>query len=453
MVHRAIGDLFGAAYWFTRSLSLPSPADTKDKLISVYEELRLKWEKHSTMTKVSNQPVWHVSFCLSFLRIQGIFLTGVNTENLQFLFKACSEFMDAFLARNENSSLLVSMVVIWIFNVHISQKGLEEMVGLINHDPSIFNSLTSQASTVVELMASFMMKLMKNFKFAESPWLSPLLVFLYWLESFKSIRKHFLAVCGFRNELIRIEALMPEGIKANCHLLLPEDLSIIGFLPLHYFYIGHKDFFNTQAQAGEEMPIRMKSVKDLAEEVLEDCEDEEKVSSEDEFFGLSAGNEAFDFPGLTFEEHTKQLVVIDGPNVAVRHGNGSFSCKGLRIAVSFFLMKGFDVKVVVPEQYLIEDRAEELKFKGVKAHKIPIGLQILKDLDEQGFLIKTPPMDYDDSYSLQYAKNKNGFVISNDRFWDHISKHPETKDWIRDNTCSFTFAGDDFIPNPEFIFT
>ena len=448
-----LGDLFGAVYWLTRSLSLPGQAETRDKLVSVYEELRLKWEKHLKMTKVSSQPAWHVSFCLSFLRIQGIFLTGVNTENLQVLFRTCSEHMDAVLAKNENSSLLVSMIVIWIFSVHVAQKSLNEVPELINHDSMMFDTLTGQAASVLELMASFVVRLMQSLKVAESPWLSPLLVLLYWLQSFKSLRKHFLAAGGFRNELARIEDLIPPGIVANGHLLLPEDSSIIGFLPLHHFYIEKKAFCNTQAQQGEEMAVRMKSVKDLAKEVLEYCEDEEKVNSEDEFFGLSSNEKAFDFPGLTFEENSKQLVVIDGPNVAVRHGNGNFSCKGLRIALSYFLMKGFDVKVVVPEQFLIEDRAEELKFKGAKGHKIPIGLQILKDLDEQGFLIKTPPMDYDDSYSLQYAKNKNGFVVSNDRFWDHIKKHPEAKDWIREKTCSFTFAGDDFLPNPDFVFT
>ena len=452
-MHHLLGDLFGAVYWLTRSLSLPTQAETKDRLVSVYEELRLKWEKHSKMTKVSSQPAWHVSFCLSFLRIQGIFLTGVNNENLQALFRTCSEHMDSFLAKNENSSLLVSMVVIWIFSVHVSQKSLNEVPDLISHDPGLFSCLASQAGTVVELMASFVLKLMQNVRLAESPWLSPVLVFLYWLQSFRSVRKHFLAASGFRNELTRIEELMPGGIVANCHLLLPEDLTVIGFLPLHHFYIEKKGACNAQAQQGEEMPVRMKSVKELAKEVLQGWEDEEKANSEDEFFGLLSDSKEFDCPGLTFEENAKQLVVIDGPNVAVRHGNGNFSCKGLRIAVSYFLMKGFDVKVVVPEQFLIEDRAEELKFRGAKGHKIPIGLQILKDLDEQGFLIKTPPMDYDDSYSLQYAKNKSAFVVSNDRFWDHIKKHPEAKDWIREKTCSFTFAGDDFLPNPDFVFT
>jgi hypothetical protein len=453
VVHQALGDLFGAVYWFTRSLCLPNPAATKERLVAVYEELRCKWEKHSMMTKVSNQPVWHVSFCLSFLRIQGIFLTGVNTENLQFLFKLCSDHMDVFLSKNDAGNLVVSMVVIWIFSVHISQNSVSALPDLLNHDPSIFDHLIGQTPQVLDLFSQFIQKLLQNFKHPESPWLSPLLIFLYWLISYKSVRKHFFASASFKTELSRAAGMIPEDLKANCHLLLPEDLSIIGFLPLHYFYIGHKDFYNLQAQQSEEIVIRMKSFKDLAEEILENCEsEEEKENNDDEFFGLSSANHGFDFSGLTFDENVKKLVVVDGPNVAVRHGNGNFSCKGLRIVLNYFSSKGFEIKIVVPEQFLLEDRAEELKFRGAKGHKIPVGLQILKDIDSQGFLIKTPPMDYDDSYCLQYAKTKNGFVVSNDRFWDHIKKHPEAKDWIREKTCSFTFAGDDFLPNPDFEF-
>lgn len=456
MVHVKVGDLFGAVYWLTRALALPSPANCKDKLLGVYEELRLKWEKHSTMTKVSSQPPWYVSFCLSFLRIQGIFLTGVNTENLQFLYKVCNDHMETFLSKSENSNLVVSMVVIWIFSMHISQEELSKLPHLINHDPSIFNTIQpGQCQSVADLFYQFILKIVQKIKYPDSIWVNPLLIFLYWVNSYRGLQKIFIKD-ELRSELIRIEGLISEDLNENCHLLLPEDLSIIGFLPLHYYYLGHKDFFNTQASANEEQGIRMKSLKMLCGEVLVEAQEIVNENEEiDEFFELGGFSSGFDCPGLTFEEtkQAKKMVVLDGPNIAVRHGNGNFSCKGLRIVLNYYVRKGYDVKIVVPEQYLQEDRAEELKFRGAKNNKIPIGVQILKDLDEHGHLIKTPPMDYDDSYCLQYAKDKNAIVISNDRFWDHIKKHPEAKNWVREHTCSFTFAGDDFIPNPDFSYT
>ena len=133
MCHQAIGDLFGAAYWLTMALAVPNPPLCKNSLIGIYEQLRLKWEKHSVMTKVSSQPPWFVSFCLSFLRIQGIFLTGVNTENLQFVFKCCTENLEIYLAKQENPSLLVSMVLIWIFSMHISKES-NSISALSEHD-------------------------------------------------------------------------------------------------------------------------------------------------------------------------------------------------------------------------------------------------------------------------------------------------------------------------------
>lgn len=365
--------------------------------------------------------------------------------------------METFLSKGENSNLIVSMVVIWIFSIHISQQELSQLPHLINHDPSIFNTISpGQCQQVIDLFSQFMLKILQKIKQPDSPWTSPLLIFLYWISSYRGLRKIFIKDSIYA-ELTRIEHLVAEDLTENCHLLLPEDLSIIGFLPLHYYYLGHKDFYNTQATASEESGIRMNSLKILCNEVLEETEETKKETEEiDEFFGLGTGlSSGFDFPGLTFEEvkQTKQLVVVDGPNIAVRHGNGGFSCKGLRIVLNYYVRKGFDVKIVVPEQYLQEDRAEELKFRGAKNNKIPIGLPILQELDAHRHLIKTPPMDYDDSYCLQYAKDKNAIVVSNDRFWDHIKKHPEAKTWVREHTCSFTFAGDDFIPNPDFSFT
>ena len=166
--------------------------------------------------------------------------------------------------------------------------------------------------------------------------------------------------------------------------------------------------------SGFESSTRIESLRLLLLDLFTNIE-EENIQTDDFFFQIDKG---FDIPELTFDDlrTEKKMIVIDGPNVAVRHGSGNFSCKGIRLVVNFFTAKGFEVRVVVPEQYLERQRADELKFKGAKANKIPTDLEILHVLDSQGLLIKTPPMDYDDSYCLQYAKSKRAVVISNDRF-------------------------------------
>jgi hypothetical protein len=48
--------------------------------------------------------------------------------------------------------------------------------------------------------------------------------------------------------------------------------------------------------------------------------------------------------------------------------------------------------------------------------------------------------------------------VTNDRYWDYIEKagagpaRKATLQWIRTHCVSFTFAADDFLPNPDFRF-
>jgi len=57
----------------------------------------------------------------------------VNTENFQFVFKCCTENLEIYLAKQENPSLLVSMVLIWIFSMHISKES-NSISALSEHD-------------------------------------------------------------------------------------------------------------------------------------------------------------------------------------------------------------------------------------------------------------------------------------------------------------------------------
>lgn len=69
------------------------------------------------------------------------------------------------------------------------------------------------------------------------------------------------------------------------------------------------------------------------------------------------------------------------------------------------------------------------------------------------------PQDYDDSYSIRYAMQRNGFVVTNDLYRDHVKKiedkqrKEEARRWLKGHCISFTFVGDEFLPNPDFHFT
>ncbi len=99
--------------------------------------------------------------------------------------------------------------------------------------------------------------------------------------------------------------------------------------------------------------------------------------------------------------------------------------------------------------------------------------------------------DYDDSYTIQHAKQHNACILTNDQYRDYVSKQPEASAfspsfhartggfspalscfvfpchasvlgfqseksaawaWLRSHCISFTFARDELIPNPDFVF-
>lgn len=99
-------------------------------------------------------------------------------------------------------------------------------------------------------------------------------------------------------------------------------------------------------------------------------------------------------------------------------------------------------------------RTKKAGFK-VNLARIPDNVDILKQLAAQGYLSLTPPQDHDDAYIIRYAQNHNGCIISNDLYRDHIEKssnRKELKRWMRKHLISFTFVGDEFMPNPDFVF-
>ncbi|EER16065.1 hypothetical protein Pmar_PMAR003528 [Perkinsus marinus ATCC 50983] len=170
---------------------------------------------------------------------------------------------------------------------------------------------------------------------------------------------------------------------------------------------------------------------------------------------------------MASEADYKPLVLIDGPNVANRHGGQQFTCKGLQICVDYYVSRGHEVLVFLPD-YLV-NRNELFKLRnaqkmrvqtmhGIKAAPthIPVdNIGFLLKLQTQGRLALTPSKDYDDSYCLQYAHKKDAVIVSNDMYRDWVKKQPswrkgESIQWLRTHVVSYTFVRDEFMPNPDF---
>eukprot|EP00854_Cymbomonas_tetramitiformis_P003950 gene3950-4919_t len=116
-----------------------------------------------------------------------------------------------------------------------------------------------------------------------------------------------------------------------------------------------------------------------------------------------------DFAPLGWAEHPggAQLIIVDAPNVAMRHGGRRkcFSCKGIQIVLEYWLQRGHKKDAAT-----LSDSALGNKGKAIKAAG----------------------------------------------YWDYIEKagqaRGEALQWIRSHCISFAFAGDEFMPNPDFHF-
>lgn len=139
-------------------------------------------------------------------------------------------------------------------------------------------------------------------------------------------------------------------------------------------------------------------------------------------------------------------VVIDGSNVAMSHGNKEvFSCRGIQLAVNFFLDRGHNaVTVFVPSWRKEQARPDA-----------PITDQhILIELEKQKLVVFTPSRHvggkrvvcYDDRFIVKLAYEADGVIVSNDTYRDLQGEKPEWKKCIEERLLMYSFVNDKFMP-------
>lgn len=163
----------------------------------------------------------------------------------------------------------------------------------------------------------------------------------------------------------------------------------------------------------------------------------------------------------------KLLFVIDAANVAMRFGQkGVFSTRGIAATMDY-LSRRFDGRcrfaMFLPEYMLDSEkvaqkrRAHDLGIRQAKFQELPDDVSYLQQLESDSILVATPAQDYDDSYQIEYARRHGGVIVTNDMFRDAVEKlkphlRGALREWMRAHLLSFTFVGEEFIPNPDFQF-
>jgi len=152
----------------------------------------------------------------------------------------------------------------------------------------------------------------------------------------------------------------------------------------------------------------------------------------------------------------KTLILLDASNIAMRHGDRTFSTKGIQIVMDYFRRNGHQVLSFLPEYLFSSKDGNQNVTK--KKRVVPDDTDYLKKLYTEGLVVQTPPQDYDDSYCIQYAKQNNAYIVTNDLFRDYFEnitdqrKRETEKMWVKEKCISFTFNKDEFIPNPDSSF-
>eukprot|EP00871_Galdieria_phlegrea_P003193 jgi/Galph1/3875/GphlegSOOS_G2524.1 len=139
---------------------------------------------------------------------------------------------------------------------------------------------------------------------------------------------------------------------------------------------------------------------------------------------------------------TKPLIVLDGANIAWKHGkHQKFSALGIVLAWEFFIHRNYECVCFLSETCKLKDNES---------------YGILHEMKEKNDLVFTPAEDYDDAYIIYYAQKHGGLIVSNDRFLDHLEQIREDTSrrrmaqWLTYCRLTFTFRENEFLPNPSF---
>ena len=88
------------------------------------------------------------------------------------------------------------------------------------------------------------------------------------------------------------------------------------------------------------------------------------------------------------------------------------------MTIDYFEKRGVtDILAIVPE----------FRRTNLKGETPTINPEILQQLYEQNYIMFTPSICYDDGFILDYAKEKDALIVSNDRYRDLIFSEKYTE--------------------------
>lgn len=155
-------------------------------------------------------------------------------------------------------------------------------------------------------------------------------------------------------------------------------------------------------------------------------------------------------------------IILDGANIGWNYGIDRFNIKGIELALEYIQEcikdddRSYCFVVFLPSSYARKkpDKRYDHSLKNVMMEDQDY--ETLHNLINSGIITLVPPGNNDDEYIISYARDNNGFIISNDFFIDHIQHiqnsliQQRTKEWLQSNTSNYTFINQkQFMLNPS----
>lgn len=154
------------------------------------------------------------------------------------------------------------------------------------------------------------------------------------------------------------------------------------------------------------------------------------------------------------EDRVVPLVVLDCANIGWCYGVDRFDAQGVIVALLYFQSRHLECQAFIPAAYL---RVKPRRFDNLTGNAMmqTDEVESLQRLAASAALTVVPSGDSDDAYILNYARDNNGFVISNDLFHDHLrnievdSVRNSMNVWLSEHRCGYAFTSRrDFVFNP-----
>ncbi|GBL98041.1 putative ribonuclease ZC3H12C [Araneus ventricosus] len=135
-------------------------------------------------------------------------------------------------------------------------------------------------------------------------------------------------------------------------------------------------------------------------------------------------------------------IVIDGSNVAREHGKASstFSCRGIKIAVDYFMQRGHTQVIAFVPQYRRNNKSGPI---------LTTDQHLLKELAKGQHVVFTPSrridkriICWDDWFVVEYATITGGIILSNNNYSYMAAESEEFRKTINERLLMFCFVWD-----------